>query len=76
PLQSDGKFTIEDVKKTITNRTKIVAVSKISNVLGIAKSVKQLASVAHKHAAVILMDGAQSVSQMKVDVQELNSDFY
>ncbi|MCS3599166.1 cysteine desulfurase/selenocysteine lyase [Bacillus sp. JUb91] len=76
PLQSDGKFTMEDVKKTITNRTKIVAVSHISNVLGIAKSVKQVASVAHKHGAVILMDGAQSVSHMKVDVQELNCDFY
>lgn len=75
PLQLDGTFTIEDVKKIITNRTKIVAVSHISNVLGIVNPVKKMASIAHKHA-VIIVDGAQSVPHIKVDVQELNCDFY
>lgn len=76
PLQPDGTFTIEDVENTITKRTKIVAVSHISNVLGITNPVKQMASIAHKHGAVILVDGAQSVPHIKVNVQELDCDFY
>ncbi|OPA02042.1 cysteine desulfurase [Bacillus cereus] len=76
PLQPDGTFTIEDVENTITKRTKIVAVSHISNVLGITNPVKKMASIAHKHGAVILVDGAQSVPHIKVNVQELDCDFY
>ena len=76
PLQEDGTFTIEDVANTITNRTKLVAVSHISNVLGIANPVKEMAALAHKHGAVILVDGAQSIAHIKVDVQELDCDFY
>jgi cysteine desulfurase/selenocysteine lyase len=76
PLQNDGTFSIGDAEKVITCNTKIVAVSHVSNVLGIANPVKQIAAMAHKHGAVIMVDGAQSVPHMKVDVQDLNCDFY
>ncbi|MGI2297981.1 cysteine desulfurase [Paenibacillus sp. GXUN7292] len=76
PLQPDGTFTLEDAERTITSRTKIVATSHISNVLGVANPVKQLAAIAHKHGAAILIDGAQSAPHIKVDVQELDCDFY
>lgn len=76
PLQEDGTFTIEDIASTITNRTKLMAVSHISNVLGIANPVKEMAALAHKHGAVMLVDGAQSIAHIKLDVQELDCDFY
>lgn len=76
PLQNDGTFSIGDVEKTITDHTKIVAISHVSNVLGIANPVKQIAAIAHKHGAIIIVDGAQSVPHIKVDVQDLNCDFY
>ncbi|MGG4091508.1 cysteine desulfurase [Paenibacillus lautus] len=76
PLQSDGTFSIEDVEKTVTNRTKVVTVSHVSNVLGIANPVKQMADIAHKKGAVLVVDGAQSAPHLKVDVRELDCDFY
>lgn len=76
PLQADGTFSIEEAEKTITDRTKIVSVSHISNVLGVANPVKQIAAIAHKHGAVVMVDGAQSIPHIKVDVQELDCDFY
>ncbi|MCM3039815.1 cysteine desulfurase [Paenibacillus motobuensis] len=76
PLQADGTFSIEEAEKTITDRTKIISVSHISNVLGVANPVKQIAAIAHKHGAVVMVDGAQSIPHIKVDVQELDCDFY
>ncbi|MED3553915.1 cysteine desulfurase [Cytobacillus praedii] len=76
PLQTDGTFSIEEAENTITNRTKIVSISHISNVLGIANPVKQIAAIAHNRGAVIMVDGAQSIPHIKVDVQELDCDFY
>jgi len=76
PLQADGTFSIEEAENTITDRTKIVSVSHISNVLGVANPVKQIATIAHRHGAVVMVDGAQSVPHIKVDVQELDCDFY
>ncbi|MNH99913.1 putative cysteine desulfurase [compost metagenome] len=76
PLQADGTFSIEAAEKTITDRTKVVSVSHISNVLGVANPVKQIAAIAHKHGAVVMVDGAQSIPHIKVDVQELDCDFY
>ncbi|MCP3809948.1 cysteine desulfurase [Paenibacillus sp. Lou8.1] len=76
PLQADGTFSIEDLENVITDRTKMVSVSHISNVLGVTNPVKQIATIAHKHGAVVMVDGAQSISHIKVDVQELDCDFY
>lgn len=59
----------------ITNKTKIVAITYVSNVLGIQNPVKQIAEIAHKNGAVIVVDGAQAVPHMKVDVQDIDADF-
>lgn len=76
PLQPDGTFSIEDVKKTITARTKVVSVSHVSNVLGMANPIKEMAAIAHKNGAVLVVDGAQSAPHFRVNVQELDCDFY
>lgn len=59
----------------ITNKTKIVAITYVSNVLGTQNPVKQIAEIAHKNGAVIVVDGAQAVPHMKVDVQDIDADF-
>ncbi|MGG6312127.1 cysteine desulfurase [Paenibacillus macerans] len=76
PLQPDGHIDLADAEKTITNKTKIVATAYVSNVLGVVNPVKELAEIAHRHGAVMVVDGAQSTPHMKVDVQELDCDFY
>lgn len=76
PLNSDGTFSIEDVEQTVTNRTKVVTVSHVSNVLGIANPVKQMADIVHKKGAVLVVDGAQSAPHLKVNVREMDCDFY
>ncbi|MCM3173258.1 MULTISPECIES: cysteine desulfurase [Paenibacillus] len=76
PLQPDGHIELADVEKTITNNTKIVAIAYVSNVMGLVHPVKQIAEIAHRNGAVIVVDGAQSTPHMKVDVQDLDCDFY
>lgn len=76
PLQPDGTITLADAEATITDRTKIVSVTYVSNVLGCVNPIKQLAELAHRKGAVIVVDGAQSTPHMKVDVQDLDVDFY
>ncbi|WP_150267326.1 cysteine desulfurase [Paenibacillus tepidiphilus] len=76
PLQQDGTVTLEDAEKTITPKTKIVAIAYVSNVMGVTHPVKELAAIAHRNGAVIVVDGAQSTPHIKVDVQDLDCDFY
>ncbi|SEF96910.1 cysteine desulfurase [Paenibacillus sp. UNC499MF] len=76
PLQPDGSITIEDVEKTITDRTKFVSVVHLSNVLGVLNPVKAIAEIAHRHGAKMMLDGAQSAPHLKVDVQDLDCDFF
>lgn len=76
PLQPDGTISLDDAETTITDRTKIVAVMQVSNVLGTINPIKELAAIAHKKDAVILVDGAQSAPHMKIDVLDLNVDFF
>jgi len=76
PLQPDGHIAIEDVEKTVTNKTKIVATNYVSNVLGVVNPVKEMAEIAHRHGAVMVVDGAQSTPHMKVNVRDLDCDFY
>lgn len=76
PLQSDGSILLDDVEKTVTPKTKIVAMAYVSNVLGVVNPVKQIAEIAHRHGAVMVVDGAQSTPHMKIDVQDLDCDFY
>ncbi|MDO7908485.1 cysteine desulfurase [Paenibacillus sp. JX-17] len=76
PLQEDGNIDLADVEKTITDKTKMVSVVYVSNVLGVVNPVKAIAEIAHRHGAVMVVDGAQSTPHMKVDVQDLDCDFY
>lgn len=76
PLQADGTFTLESAAATITERTKMVAVSHVSNVLGVVNPIRELADLAHRHGAIIVVDGAQSAPHMQVDVQALDCDFF
>ncbi|HLR59762.1 MAG TPA: cysteine desulfurase [Pseudogracilibacillus sp.] len=76
PLQENGTIKLEDARKTITNKTKIVAIAHVSNVLGTINPVKEITKIAHENEAVILIDGAQAVPHMQVDVQDINCDFY
>ena len=74
-LSEDGNLSQEDIDKKLTRRTKILAVTQISNVLGLVNDVKTLAARAHEVGAVIVVDGAQSVPHIPVDVKELDADF-
>lgn len=76
PLQEDGTISLKDVEATISGKTKIVSVMQVSNVLGTINPIKEIAAVAHKNGAVMVVDGAQSVPHMKVDVQDLDADFF
>ncbi len=76
PLQPDGSIRLADVENTITERTKIVSVVYVSNVLGVVNPVKEIAEIAHRHGAKVMVDGAQSTPHLKVDVQALGCDFY
>lgn len=76
PMAEDGTITLEAVRETVSERTKIVAIAHVSNVLGTINDIKAIAEIAHDNGAIISVDGAQSVPHMKVDVQDLNVDFY
>lgn len=76
PLAEDGSVTLDAVKETITANTKIVAIHHISNVLGDTTPIKEIAQIAHQHGAILFVDGAQSAPHKKVDVQDLDCDFY
>ncbi|HEU5139440.1 MAG TPA: cysteine desulfurase [Bacillales bacterium] len=76
PLQEGGTITLEDVEKTVTDKTKVVALAHVSNVLGTINPIKEIAAISHRHGAVLVVDGAQSVPHMEVDVRDLDCDFY
>ncbi|PLT27475.1 cysteine desulfurase [Peribacillus deserti] len=76
PLQEDGTISIEDVKNTITGNTKIVSIMYVSNVLGVINPIKEIAKIAHENGAVMVVDGAQAAPHLKVDVQDLDCDFF
>ncbi|PEP90721.1 cysteine desulfurase [Bacillus wiedmannii] len=76
PLQPDGTISLEDVRQTVTTNTKIVSIMQVSNVLGTINPVKEIGAIAHENGAIMIVDGAQSAPHMKVDVQDLNCDFY
>ncbi len=74
-LDADGNLSEKDIAEKLTRRTKILAVTQISNVLGLKNDIKTLAAKAHEVGAVIVADGAQSVPHIPVDVQDLDVDF-
>lgn len=76
PLQEDGTISLDDVRNTVTNNTKIVSIMQVSNVLGVINPVKEIAQIAHENGAIMVVDGAQSAPHMKIDVQDLDCDFF
>jgi cysteine desulfurase/selenocysteine lyase len=76
PVTEEGALNMEAYAKLFSERTKLVAVTHISNVLGTINPVKEIIKIAHGNSVPVLIDGAQAVAHQKVDVQELNVDFY
>lgn len=73
--EPDGSLDLNKAEALITDRTKLVAVTHVSNVIGRVNPIRQLADIAHKHGAVLVVDGAQSTPHIPVDVQALDADF-
>ena len=76
PITDEGRLDISNIENIITDRTKIVAMTHMSNVLGTVNEVKQVTKIAHKFGALVLADGAQAVPHMPVDLLDLDVDFY
>lgn len=75
PMDDSGRLDLEAYERLFSERTRLVCVAHVSNVLGTVNPVKQMAATAHAHGAYMLVDGAQSIPHFKVDVQDLDSDF-
>lgn len=76
PMDDEGNLQVGEIEKLITPRTRIISVAQVSNVLGTVNPVKQIARIAHDHGLPILVDGAQSTPHFKVDVQDMDCDFF
>lgn len=75
PMDDSGRLDLEAYERLFSERTRLVCVAHVSNVLGTVNPVKQMAATAHAHGAYMLVDGAQSIPHFKVDVQDLDCDF-
>ena len=75
PINDDGELIIEEFEKKITERTKLISVIHISNVLGTINPIKKIIEIAHKYDIPVLIDAAQSIQHTHIDVQELDCDF-
>ena len=76
PMNEKGELLIDEYKKLFTDKTRLVAVTHVSIVLGTITPVKEIISIAHTHGVPVLIDGAQSTPHQKVDVQDLDAEFY
>jgi cysteine desulfurase / selenocysteine lyase len=76
PVTDAGEFRLEDFEAAITPRTKMVAITHMSNVLGTATPVKEICKIAHAHGAYVLVDGSQGAVHLDIDVQDIDCDFY
>jgi cysteine desulfurase / selenocysteine lyase len=75
-VDDEGNFSLDAFEKTLTDRTKIVAITHISNVLGTVTPIKEIVRIAHERGIPVLVDGAQGAVHLDVDVRDLNVDFY
>lgn len=75
PMTDEGELMLEEYEKLFTDRTKLVSVTQVSNVLGTINPVKEMIRIAHEHGVPVVVDGAQSVPHFAVDVQDLDCDF-
>lgn len=76
PINDRGELLLDEYEKLFSERTKLVSVTHVSNVLGTVNPVKDIIATAHAHSVPVLIDGAQSIPHIKVDVQDLDADFY
>ena len=76
PVDDDGQIILEEYEKLLNSRTKIVAITQVSNALGTITPTREMIQAAHRHGAKVLIDGAQSVSHLRADVQALDADFF
>lgn len=75
PLNEEGRITVEAFKSVLSDKTKVVAINYVSNVMGYVTPLKEIIEITHNNGAIISVDAAQAVPHMKVDVKELNCDF-
>ena len=76
PMNDDGELLIDEYERLLSDRAKLVAVTHLSNALGTINPVKQIIQIAHRHGVPVLVDGAQAVPHLEVDVRDLDCDFY
>lgn len=76
PINDKGELILEELKKLVSNKTRIIAVTHVSNTLGTINNIKDIISIAHGQNIPVLIDGAQSIQHMTVDVQNMDCDFY
>lgn len=76
PMNDRGELLLDEYEKLFSERTKLVSFAHVSNVLGTVNPAKEMIAIAHAHGVPVLIDGAQSVPHMKVDVQDLDADFF
>lgn len=76
PFSDEGVLDLEAYKRLFSDRTRIVAVNHVSNTLGTVNPIREIVEIAHAHSVPVLVDGAQAVSHLAVDVQALDCDFY
>lgn len=75
PLDNEGRITVENFKSVLTNKTKIVALTYVSNVMGYISPIKEIIELAHKANAIVVVDAAQAAPHLAIDVKELDADF-
>lgn len=75
PLNDDGRLTIDNFKQAMNKNVKVIAIAQVTNVLGYEVPIKEICQIAHEYGAVVVVDGAQSVPHMPVDVKDLDCDF-
>ncbi len=75
PLDEEGRVTLDNFKKVLTNKTKIVAINYVSNVMGYITPIKEIIEEAHKHSIKVVVDAAQAAPHMQIDVKALDADF-
>lgn len=76
PVDDRGQIILEEYEKLLNPKTRIVSITQVSNALGTVAPVKEMTAMAHRHGAFVVVDGAQSVSHMPIDVQSIDCDFF
>ena len=75
PLDEEGRVTLDNIRKVITKKVKVIVLAQVTNVLGFEVPIKEICSLAHTLGAIVVVDGAQSVPHIPIDVQDLDCDF-